>query len=329
MPASPTAFVTGGTGFIGSHLVEQLLVDGYEEVRCLIRRDPKWLRGMNIVPVPGTLENRETLVRGCADADIVYHIAGVTRAPTWETFHKANIEGTRRLLDVLTAIDAPPRRTVVTSSLAVIGTGTVGMADESTPMQPVSKYGRSKAEMERVIRTYQPQLPVTIVRPSAVYGPRDTDIYTFFKAINYGVCPIVGNPERPQISLVHARDLARGIIGAAHAPEAAGNTYFLSSERPYAWAEIKNAACHALDRSAITVPVPRRAVSWLGAAAEFAGRLTRTYPAFNREKAREILDACKMCSVDNAREDFDYHQQLSLDDGIANTTAWYEREDWL
>lgn len=329
MAVSRTAFVTGGTGFLGSHLVDLLLEEGYAEVRCLVRSRKKWLDGTDIVSIPGTLEDREALERGCSGVDVVYHLAAVTRAQEWETYRKVNIDGTRRLLDVISGLERKPRRTLAASSLAVIGTGTDGLAHESTPAEPVSGYGRSKIEMERVVGTYQADVPTTIIRPSVVYGPRDRDLLTFFRTVNYGLCPIVGDPERPEISLVHARDLVRGMIQAAHAPVAEGETYFISSERPYSWAEIKAAACEALDRRALTIPVPRKAVAWFGTAAEQAGRLAGFYPPFNREKARELLHACKMCSVEKARRDFDYRQHDSLADGFSETAAWYRREDWL
>lgn len=329
MPAPRTAFVTGGTGFIGSHLVELLLETGYTEVRCLIRSEPRWLRGTDIVRVHGTLADRSALRTGCRNADVIYHLAGVTRAQEWETFRKVNVEATRHLLDVVAAGRTKPQRIVIASSLAVIGTGTDGIAAESTPLEPVSRYGRSKAQMEQIAAEYRTDLPITIIRPPAVYGPRDEDIFAFFRAVDYGLCPVVGDPERPQLSLVHARDLVDGIVQSAHSPAAEGETYFVGSERPYSWSEIKDAACRALDHSAVTLRIPRPAVAWCGAAAEQFGRLTRTYPPFNRQKARELLHACKMCAVKKAKTDFEYRQRVSLEDGIADTIRWYKKEGWL
>ncbi|RMH49096.1 MAG: NAD-dependent epimerase/dehydratase family protein [Bacteroidetes bacterium] len=334
--ASPTAFVTGGTGFVGSHLVEALLAHGYGEVRCLVRQDLKWLEGLDVVPVRGDLSSIEALYDGLRGVDYVYHVAGLTRARDEATLFRANVQGTLNLLGAVRVANPGVRKVLVTSSLAAVGRCDVPIATEDVPLRPISAYGRSKAAMEQALAApvqdgtiYLEALPLTIVRPPAVYGPREADIFTFFQTVNRGLCPIVGRGTTPELSLVHARDLARGMIAAAEAEQTTGQTYFIGSERPYAWREIRDATLAALGRRALTLPIPPALVGPIGAVAEWTGRLTGRYPPLNREKAREIRDACKMCSVDKARRDFGYTQQIPLDDGIRETIAWYRRHGWL
>ena len=330
------AFVTGGTGFIGSHLVEELLRRGYREVRCLVRKELRWLEGLDIVPVRGDFSRIDVLWEAVRDADVVLHVAGVTRARDWATFEQGNITATLNLLGTILEANPNVRKVLITSSLAAVGYCPGGVATEESPLRPISAYGRSKALMEQALRaphadgpSFAERLPIVIVRPPAVYGPREADIYTFFRTVSRGLCPIVGSGRRPELSLVHVRDLVRGMVDAAESDVTTGQTYFIGSEQFYSWREIRDATLKALGRRALTVHIPPFLVEPIGALVELAGRLTGTYPPLNREKAREIRHACKMCAVDKARRDFGYRQQIGLEEGIQETIAWYRQQGWL
>ena len=326
--AGKTAFVTGGTGFIGSHLTEALLRRGYKEVRCLIRSKPKWLAGQDIVPVRATLMDQSAIAEAVADVDYVYHLGGVTRAPTWDALYEGNVTATLNLLRAVELANPSVRRVLITSTLAVVGRTSGRTADESTPRDPVSRYGQSKAAMEDAVwKQYGLRLPVTMIRPSSVYGPRDRDIYTFFQSVNRGICPMLRGDRG--LSLVHASDLVRGIIDAAESPAASGETYFLGSDQRVSWSELRRAATTTLQRRAFPVYLPRTLVPFLGAASELLGRMLGRYPPLNREKTAEILHAAKICSSAKAGRDFGYHQKVPLRSGVAATVAWYRSKGWL
>ena len=334
MTESTTAFVTGGTGFVGSHLVEELLRRGVDEVRCLVRSDPKWLADLDVTTVRGDLSDVEALWTALDGVTHVYHVAGLTRAPDWEPFYRVNVKGTLNLLGAIKHAAPDVERVLLTSSLAAVGRCDAPPATEDAPLRPVSRYGRSKAQMEDALHdahdmttSYGDTPPLTVVRPSAVYGPRDRDILDFFQAVKRHVCPVVGGDS--SVSLVHVRDLVDGMIDASLAPDAEGETFLLGSERPYAWEEIKRATTDALNTWAVTVPVPGPLIGAVGAAAEAWGRLTDTYPPLNREKAREIRYACTTCSSEKAQRTFGYAPSMSLDEGVASTLTWYENEGWL
>ncbi|MEM1125245.1 MAG: NAD-dependent epimerase/dehydratase family protein [Bacteroidota bacterium] len=334
--SGPTAFVTGGTGFIGSHLVEALLARGYAEVRCLIRQDLKWLQGLDIVPIRGDLSSIEALWEGVGGVDYVYHVAGVTRAHDADALYQGNVQATLNLMGAIKHANPGVQGVLVTSSLAAVGRCEGPVAHEDVPLQPVSRYGASKKQMEIALATprqdatvYLHDLPLTIVRPPAVYGPRETDIFTFFQTVSKGVCPIVGSGTKPVLSLVHVADLVRGMIEAAEHPGSHGETYFLGSEEIYAWKEIKAATTQALGRRALTLPVPRALVGVVGAVSEAVGAITGSYPPLNREKAREIRHACTACSVEKAQRDFAFRQHVPLDEGLKETMAWYREHAWL
>lgn len=321
---------------MGSHLVEELLRRGYDEVRCLVRTRQKWLQPLDITPVRGDLSDIELLWEAVRDVDYVYHVAGITRAQAWESFYQANVQATLNLMGALRHANPGVRRVLVTSSLAAVGRCAADVATEDTPLRPISMYGRSKAEMEQALRDphemrapYMEQLPITIVRPPAVYGPRDRDILTFFQAVQRRVCPVVGRGDAPALSLVHVRDLVRGMVDAAEHEATAGDTYFIGSEARYSWNDVQAASTEALDTWALTVPVPGPLVEAVGALAEGWGQLTGSYPPLNREKAREIRHACTVCSSDKARRTFGYAQQIALDEGVQETIAWYRQQGWL
>ncbi len=321
---------------MGSHLVEELLRRGYAEVRCLVRSELKWLEGLEVTPVRATLTDVEALWEALGGVDYVYHVGGVTRARTWAAFEQNNVTATLNLMGAVQQAAPGVRKVLVTSSLAAVGRCPGGAATEETPLDPVSRYGRSKAQMEEALKarhdrrqSYHEALPLTVVRPPAVYGPRDRDILAFFKTVDRGLCPVVGRGSREALSLVHVRDLARGMADCAEAEHTAGQTYFIGSERSYTWNEIKAAATDALGHGALTVPVPGALVGLVGAAAEAVGKLTGTYPPLNREKAREIRHACKICSVEKAKRELGYRQHVPLAEGVRETIRWYRQEGWL
>ena len=332
-----TVFLTGGTGFIGSHLAEALVARGHT-VRALVRGEAKWLDGVDVEIVRGSLSDIGVLWEAVAGADYVYHLAGVTRAQDDDAFEAGNVRATLNLLGAVKGNAPGVKRVLITSSLAAVGTcaGDPPIADEASPMQPISRYGASKMRMEKALsdpqqmtQSYLDALPITVVRPPAVYGPREADIYTFFKTCSKGICPVAGDPFKPVLSLVHVRDLVGGMIDAAESDATVGETLFVGSPRVYSWAEVRDATANALGRRLLTVRLPRFLVGPIGAAAEAWGKVSGSYPPLNREKAREIRDACTACSSAKAHRLFGYAPTVGLDQGIAETIEWYRANDWL
>jgi nucleoside-diphosphate-sugar epimerase len=324
------AFVTGGTGFVGSHLVEELLRRGYQEVRCLVRSDPKWLEGLPVTVASGDLTrvgNRSPELEGI---DVVFHVAGLTRAPHPDLLHRTNVDGTLAVLDAAEAAGVP--RVLVTSSLAAVGPSGGRALTEDDPLLPISHYGASKAAMERALaqRREAGRGPeVVVVRPPVVYGPREADVYTVIRAAaRQRVFPIVGNGERERLDLVHVRDLARGMAAAAEAEGVGGETFFLGGPRPYTWGEVREAVAAALGHGLVRVNVPRALVAPAGAAVEGVGRLFGRYPPLNREKAREAK-ASWVVSSGKARAAFGYAPEIGVEEGMRETVAWYRQHGWL
>lgn len=339
MPESPqpVAFLTGGTGFVGSWVAEELARRGYA-VRALVRSDPKWLEaataasGRAVEVVRGDLHDRDALRLGAEGAAAVVHVAGLTRARDQETLDRANVDGTVALLDAVREVGGAPR-VLVTSSLEAMGPNRLDAAGRPVPAteadvpRPISMYGRSKARMEEAVRTRFEDLGAVIVRPPAVYGPREADIYEMIRGAARGLFPVVGDGAVPRLSLVHARDLARGMVDLLEAG-GGGETYFVASERGYTWEEVRAATEAALGRRTVRLPIPGALAGVAGALSEGVGRLVGALPPLTKDKAEAARHAW-VCSVEKAARDVGYRQEVPLEAGMAETVAWYREAGWL
>lgn len=321
------AFVTGGTGFIGSHLVDHLLQDDAAEVRCLVRSDEKWLRGKRYERVAGDLHHLGVLKEAMTGTDVVIHCAGVVKARDTADFERGNVDATENVLRTAMKVGVP--RVVIMSSLAAAGPSDGRPLTEADPMRPVSRYGVSKLRMEELVhRIADPQMPVTILRPAAVYGPREEDIYTFFKTAAKGICPIIGDGERNPVSIVHVDDVVAAILAACAYDHKGVDTFFIGSDRAHTWNEIKEATERALDRKLNTIRIAPGIVRNVGSLAEEIGAWFGRYPVINRDKASELVQEWT-CSVEKARQRLGYTQTVDLTTGIEQTIQWYRKHNWL
>ena len=324
------ALVTGATGFIGSHLVELLLKQKYA-VRVLLRRtsDTVWLQGLPIEYVYGDLFDTNALREAVAGVDYVFHSAGVTKAKTAAEYFRGNTEGVKNLLDAVTQNNPGLKRFVQISSQTAAGPspGKTPITEETTP-RPITTYGRSKLAGEEACAERLGRIPITIVRPPAVYGPRDRDIFEFFNTMSKGLQPMVGMKEK-FVSLIHVGDLVRGFLMAAESENAIGQTYFLSSSQVYGWKEVGEVARRIIGKTAFRVKIPEAGVFAIAAVSEFFGLFSRKPVLINLEKARDMVQDYWTCDSSKANRDFGYVQEITLDEGIRNTVEWYKSKGWL
>ncbi|MBI3235017.1 MAG: NAD(P)-dependent oxidoreductase, partial [Bacteroidetes bacterium] len=232
--------ITGATGFIGSHVADLLLERGYD-VRALARSTSnlQWLKGKKVELVDGSISNMQSLEKAMKDVEMVFHVAGLTAARKAEEFMIGNRDGTRNMLEAAYKFAPNLQRFLHVSSLTAVrpSDSPDKPVDESTPSAPITSYGISKKAAEDVVNSFANKLPITIVRPPAVYGQRETAILDFFKTVNKGFVPYIGF-DKKQVSLIHGLDLSRGIIEAAESSNTIGKTYFVSSEEFYTWEQI-------------------------------------------------------------------------------------------
>ncbi len=323
------ALVTGTSGFIGSHVAEALLAKGVE-VRCLTRKPGKlpWIDENRVEVAVASFEDPVSLRKAVEGIDMVYHVAGVTAARSKAAFFAGNMIPTRNLLAA--AIDVGTvKRFLHMSTMAVVGPSYDGTPlEESHPYNPLTAYAESKQAAEEEVLRHQDKIAVTITRPPAVYGPRDTGVYEFFRTVNMGILPLIGFDHK-LVSLVHARDLAHGAVLAAESDKGEGEIFFISSEQFYDWRTVGTLTKNAIGKRTITIHLPHGLVLTVAAISEFLGQFSKKPPILDREKGADIVQRYWICSVEKAKRLLGYHQQVPLEEGIVETVRWYKEHKWL
>ncbi|MGK7369200.1 MAG: NAD-dependent epimerase/dehydratase family protein [Candidatus Halalkalibacterium sp. M3_1C_030] len=323
------AFVTGGTGFIGSHLVDTLIDhDSYDEIRCLVRNNAKWLKGKDYIKVKGDLDDLSVLKEAVSGVDVIFHLAGLVMAPTYQEFEHANVDATENLIRI--ALKKGVKKIVVLSSLAAAGPSQGRPVTEDDPMHPVSMYGKSKKQMEEVIHALYPgdDTSITILRPPAVYGPREDQIFTFFKAVSNRICPIIGDGKHPKISMVYVSDVIQGILKAAEQKEKGVHTYFITGKDVHSWNEIRGTTAKVLGKKSIPIYIKPKLVKKIAGFIEKTASFFGTYPVINKDKAKEMIMEWT-CTAEKAEKELGYKPKHTLAEGIARTIHWYQLHHWL
>jgi nucleoside-diphosphate-sugar epimerase len=326
------ALVTGATGFIGSYVAEKLLAKGYD-VRITMRStsNDRWLKGKAYECVNATLSDKDSLVAAAKDVDYIYHIAGNTSAKDLDGYMRGNCQGTINLLEAALEVAPNLQRFLYVSSQTACGPAISANEPltEDMPMNPITDYGRSKKAAEEAVAKYVGKLPYTIVRPPAVYGPRDTEIFAMFKAIKMGIIPYMGFNKK-LLSLIHVDDLSDGIIQAAEARTSVGKRYFISSETLYDWADVYAQIKQSLGKKhTLSIHFPHPIVLAAGALSGFFGSFGKKPPVFNYQKGIDFIQQYWICSVKSAMKDFGYRQHVSIEDGVRDTVRWYKDMGWL
>lgn len=314
--------VTGGTGFLGSHIVEGLLSQPGVEVFALVRDPcrPRWLEGeARVRLIAGDLRNVPALPDGLS---AVYHAAGSTKTLKSSAYYTVNRDGTTNLLRAL-GRPSGRLRFVHVSSLAAAGPSTPGRGVcEDDPPRPVSHYGRSKLQAEREVLNCRDRFSVVILRPGAIYGPRDEDFLEYFRWIKRGVRPQLG--RRKLMSLVYVRDAVRAALLAGRADGPEGEIFHIADSAPCAWEDIGQIAAGLLGKRPVKVRLPLWTAYVASAAAEGAGRLLgQEKGLMNRDKVKLMRPDGWVADVAKARRVLGFETQVSLEQGLGETIAWY------
>jgi nucleoside-diphosphate-sugar epimerase len=318
------ALVTGATGFIGSHLCEELARRGYE-VTCLVKKTSnlKWIEDLNLNIVKGDCTKRESLLDVVDDYDYIFHLAGLTKARSGDDFFHINTKGTENLIKVISERKTKLKRFIYLSSLAAVGPCKSGVPiQEDTFPSPVSDYGTSKLKGEKAVLTHKDSIPITILRPPAVYGPRDKDMLVLFKMIKKGIFFDLG---KCYYSLLYVDDLIQGIILSAESKYAEGKIYFLSDTKFYTGKEIAMAISSALDVRAMSLKVPKFAMPFFA----IIGEIINKQGIINRDRIKDFRHTYWICDPQKAREELGFEPKVGLKEGIKWTADWYRIHRWL
>ncbi len=327
-----TILVTGATGFLGSHIAEQLSQAG-RPVRALVRKtsDTQFLSTLkNVELFYGSVDDAESCERATEGVTGIIHAAGLVKAKSSEEFRLVNSEGTENLLRGARKAGSV-RRFVFVSSQATGGpsdsAGTpVRVGEESAP---VTAYGRSKLAAEKILLAYKKEVPITILRPPAIYGPRDREILIFFKAVKGGILPLT-NPLDAKYSMIYGPDCAAACILALNAKTESGLTLFLDDGAPISFREMIERVEVALGKKAwLRLPLPQIVVQGAAALTQAYGKITNQAVMLTLDKCRELHAPGWVCDGSEAREILGWEPQVQFAEGVKLTADWYRAEGWL
>lgn len=324
--------VTGGSGFLGSYVVEQLAAEG-RVVRALVRpaSDKKLLERLPGVEFSaGAIEDPPSLEAALRGVDAVVHCAGLVKARRSEDFFAVNTQGTKNLLQAALAVAPGLRRFVYVSSLAAVGPSLDGhpVADDADP-RPVTHYGRSKLEGERAVLALKDRLPVTVIRPPLIYGPRDRETLAFFTSVKNGFLPLLGDGQNT-LSVIYAKDCAAACVRAIDAPAPSGRTYFVEDGSVYVWKEALGEVEKALGKRAfVRMGLPLAVLRAAAAASQLYGKISNTAQMLTLDKLNELAQKHWVCSGAGARKELGWVPGVQWAAGVQETAAWYRRMGWL
>lgn len=323
--------VTGASGFLGSHVVEQLAQRG-DDVRVLLRKTSS-RKHLEDVPrldfAEGGVEDAASVERAAQGMDAVVHIAGIVKARNADEFFATNVGGTH---NVLAAARATPsvKRFVFASSQAV-----AGPSEDGSPVpidrepRPMTQYGRSKLAGELAVLAEKERLHVVVVRPPLIYGPRDTATLEFFQWISRGVRLIYGDGTNT-LSLVYASDCAAAFVRATTADVPSGSRYFVEDGKVHEWRDVVVEMERALGkRTFVRFGIPLSVVKGYAALSEAYGKITNQAVVVTRDKFNELSQRHWVCDSAAARKELGWEPKVSLRDGLERTARWYKQNGWL
>jgi len=327
--------VTGATGLLGSHLVEQLRRRG-QAVRVLVRptSDCSWLKTQEVEFAKGDVTDPASLVRACQGCDVVYHAAAkVGDWGPWREFQRATIDGTRNVVEA--AIAAGVRRLVHISSISVFGYYTKEqtideMFEVGYKLHRWAYYSRSKLEAERIARDAgrNGRIEVTVVRPAWLYGEHDrATIARLVAMIRKGKAKILGRGDN-RLNVVYAGNVAEAAITAAALPQAAGEVYNCSNDGAITQQEFFDLLARSIGAPAVRRMVSYRLAYFVGFVLECLGHLLRTKkPPFVTRYAVWLMGRRSYFSADKARRQLNWQATTTYDVGVPRAIAWYLRQE--
>lgn len=323
------ALVTGGTGFLGGHLIDKLLQYGdtiTALVRSLDRAAPLRERGVKLIQ--GDLHSHEALLAAAAEQDVIYHAAALTGAVNEAEFMRANRDGTGNLVAAAERSGTNPRLVLI-SSMAAGGPARRGVAkSDDSADAPVTMYGRSKAASERLVR--DSRLPWTILRPPTIYGPRDRDnLLVIFRAARHGWVPVFGNGSM-ELSVVEVGDLAEAIVLSGKTDSVLGRTWYVNHPEVLTTARLAQEVGRALGRDRINLlHLPRWATAPILTATGIMAELFRYKTILRADKVHEFYQEAWTGNVDPFMTATGWVPQYDFSSGAVATATWYRQEGWL
>jgi len=323
--------LTGANGFVGSHILDSLRSHGIATAALLRPASDKGFIAAHLPHLDlrtGALGDPQSLGAAMRDITHVVHCAGCTKALRVSEFYEVNQAGTRHVVEAVNQQQGRVERLILISSLAAGGPATADQpARESDPPHPVSDYGRSKLAGEREVQSGC-QSDYVILRPPAVFGPRDTAFLPLFRAVRAHFVPCIGG-GRMALSVVFVKDLAEAVAACLTPAAAIGKTFQVASPEIATSGRLADEIASQMKRWTLPLPLPTAALWPLCLLQEFASRLTGKPSVLSRQKWAELRAPGWACDPARLRQDLGFVCATSLKNGIGETLAWYRQAGWL
>jgi nucleoside-diphosphate-sugar epimerase len=321
----PSVLVTGATGFIGSHLVEALAAKNWS-VTCLVRPKSRThrLQKLPVSLIRGSWDDIPILNKAVRGQDNVFHLAGRIRSAPKVVYKQANSLFTKNLIHACLKTNPNIERFIYVSSISAAGPSPPGIfSDESQIPSPTSEYGRTKLQGEIAVQDVWDQLPSTIIRPPAVYGPRQQETEMLISIISKRIIPILKD-ETKITSLIYIDDLIHGILQAAQSPRAAGQVYYLCNKKGYSWKELILMLKKYVLGESLFLPLPEEIISFLAWFTDILKSLGIIQIYFGRRVWQTMVQTPWLFSPEKAANDFGFKPEFSLSEGIKATVNYYK-----
>ncbi|OCX52820.1 UDP-glucose 4-epimerase [Mucilaginibacter sp. PPCGB 2223] len=323
---SERVLITGASGFVGYHLIAEALKNNLEVIAA-IRRSSKidHLKDFDIQYCCPDFTSVEALKAELEKHQFAYiiHAAGITAAKNEQEYNIVNAQYTYNLALAASQANISLKKFVFLGSLAAMGPlpTTEGVITENTRAAPVTAYGKSKLLAEQMLAPLT-SLPLIILRPTAVYGPRDEGIFIILKTFAKGFEPYIGKAPQ-QLSFVYVKDLAALTVRALQS-DIVQKTYNVSDGKAYDRYELARLTKQILNKRTLKIHLPVPAIRVLAGIMERLYAKSDKSPALNIEKLNELTAANWICSVDKANRDLNYLPKYDLEHGLTESLQWYK-----
>jgi nucleoside-diphosphate-sugar epimerase len=291
--------------------------------------DLRFLNALKVRLIYGDLGNRESLDSIVAEKDYVYHLAGVKRARSRTTYYQINHVGTQSLIEACAQYNPHIKKFVLVSSLAACGPSSDGhYIKEKEECKPITNYGKSKLLGEQTILKWKDSIPVVIVRPPVIYGPRDRDLLVYFRWIKRGISLFIGKGTS-YVSLCYVKDLVTGILTAGETPESNGQIYFITDDHVYDWQTIAEYTAYCLGKRVKAFHLSNQLITLWSLLMETISFFMRKPVILNKEKIIEASQPFWVCDGSKAKNELGFKPAFTFEEGMKATLAWYKNEKWL
>jgi len=323
--------ITGSSGFVGSHLVEEALSRGlsvYAGIRSSSSK--RYLQDERIQFVEMDFSDEANLRDVVSEKyDYIMHNAGITKAPNDETYLEINKGFTQNFVEAIQSTQTAPKKFTFTSSIAAFGpadnTEDQIVSNRMTP-GPVTGYGRSKLAAEQYLHQ-QTDLPWVIIRPTAVYGPRDVDFLTLYKSIQKGIAGQIGFKDQ-HASFIYVKELARVMLDVTLSKHTK-TSYFASDGEKYHVQDLNKIVADSIGKKIVKIKIPLPLIKTIAGVNELYSKLSGKATILNFDKVNELKATNWYCDIENLKTDIGYNPKVLLKEGIEKTTKWYKAQNLI